>query len=194
MGGSPGHVIVGFTSAVLVMLIGTTLADGRSLFTRKDTRTEVAIGALKPGIGVVRDFKGHGYDNQFHPFAGCEDQKRLGKATEGTAFGALAFLSFSVIVNLLGAQSGKGVFGLASVACQALSGVLLLISFSCAAALYNEYYCDKEQLRHFYQLSYGIPFLAMACFLSFVNAGAIVATGSLSDADAPATEKVVDEE
>eukprot|EP00754_Rhynchopus_humris_P048991 Rhum_TRINITY_DN8119_c0_g10::Rhum_TRINITY_DN8119_c0_g10_i1::g.26390::m.26390 len=188
--GSVGHVSVGFASAVVCLLLAAAIADGQSMFAQKDSQRNYALqGISKQAIGLGWDNRGNTWDNILHPLHFCDEQKRMGQTIQGGSLLSLILLGFSVPLNLLGARSTSGTYGVVSLLCQALACVFLLIAWALGVALHERTYCGVK-LRHQYIMSYGIPFLVIGFVVTLVNVIGLVLTGSLKSQP----EELVEEE
>eukprot|EP01061_Rhynchopus_euleeides_P012020 TRINITY_DN2161_c0_g1_i2.p1 TRINITY_DN2161_c0_g1~~TRINITY_DN2161_c0_g1_i2.p1 ORF type:complete len:190 (+),score=69.92 TRINITY_DN2161_c0_g1_i2:68-637(+) len=178
--GSMGHVVAGVLGLVNFVFLCCVLGDGRSL---------VVASHGVAGIGAYHDYRGFGWsDNKaWLKGLGCTEHKDRGLAIEAFTFIALFFTAFAVLLNLLGAQSGKGTYGMISLGLNAANAVFLLIAFSLVASLYDESFgCDLVDISvsTWYDLNYGLPFMVLGFVFSLANVGALAAMGALSDAAA----------
>eukprot|EP01061_Rhynchopus_euleeides_P005666 TRINITY_DN1487_c0_g1_i1.p1 TRINITY_DN1487_c0_g1~~TRINITY_DN1487_c0_g1_i1.p1 ORF type:complete len:222 (+),score=96.30 TRINITY_DN1487_c0_g1_i1:61-666(+) len=196
MAGSIGHVAAGFISLFLTGFLAATMADGRSLLELKPSARSGNTVSDYAATGVFKDYKGYTWEHSDNPLRGCHDISERGQALVAFVFMATVFSGFSVICNLMGAQSGTGVFGMASAGLNGINFVWILIAMSLAASIYDESHCGGE-LKKTMDLGYALPFFVIALLLSLVNVGALVATGALgnssSEPPAGATEPAMEE-
>eukprot|EP01061_Rhynchopus_euleeides_P040646 TRINITY_DN6_c0_g1_i3.p3 TRINITY_DN6_c0_g1~~TRINITY_DN6_c0_g1_i3.p3 ORF type:complete len:198 (+),score=88.14 TRINITY_DN6_c0_g1_i3:70-663(+) len=190
MAGSMGHVVAGFLSLAVTVLLAVAMADGRSFVKAKHYELNIAAA------GVWKDFLGHPWEESKNILHSCDDFTDQAKALVAFAFMTCVFSGLSVLCNLLGLQSGKGMFGLASVGLNAVNFVFLVISIGLAGSLYEETFCGTITLSDGYDLVYALPFLVVAAVVSLLNLGALFAMGATKDVAAPtqgATEPTAEE-
>ena len=180
----------------LAIFLSCAIADGRSYLELKESKRsaiEAAPGNYA-GVGVWKDYLGHAFENSLNLASGCSDREELTQTLAGFVFMPTLLSGVAVICNLMGLQSGKGLFGTVAAAINGFNFVCLIIVMSIASALYNETYCDLK-LSDLFDLHYALPFVVVAVVLSIVNIVVLVATGAMRDEAGPvnATEPVVEE-
>ena len=189
MGGSIAHVIGGFLASLCSAFLHLALSDGRSVVvTRASSEALIASTPLgaKYGVGVFHDSKGYKWEEEEHGVYGCDEKRRLGYVAVSFAFVALVANALLVLLHLFGAQRGGRRLGLAALAGHAVSFVSLAIVIGAASALYDREYCGSAVKEHF-ELTYGIPFVALGMIVAVLNSVLLFATGSLKEDDEAAT-------
>ena len=141
-----GHVVAGFFSLLIVVGVIAALTDGRSLITNDSHQHDDFLvrhtGTGSYGMGVGKDTNGRVWHNEHHftQILGCGTHRRLGQNTFGFSVISLVFAFFTVVLTLLGARTGKGLWGTIAVVTSAALAVFLIINVALSAAFYNESY------------------------------------------------------
>ena len=149
--GAIGHVVSGVFSLLIVVGVAAMLADGRSLVRAENNigdRLYLATTQGDPyyGIGMLKDSHGRLWvnENHFVNARDCETHKKLGQTSGGFSVMTIVFAVLTVLCNLLGRNTGKGLFGLAAMGLSAGMMLCTLIGFSTAGAFYDKSYeCDN---------------------------------------------------
>ena len=144
MANAVGHVLSGFFAMLILSAIATLLGDGRSLLkasnaVAKRLELQKEVGDSRYGIGLVKDSNGRLWTNDNHLMSryGCDEHKGLGQASLGFAISTLLLSIMTVVVNLVGAKTGKARFGYLAIGLSFSMAILLGLSFALAGAFYD---------------------------------------------------------
>eukprot|EP00754_Rhynchopus_humris_P025810 Rhum_TRINITY_DN14968_c0_g1::Rhum_TRINITY_DN14968_c0_g1_i2::g.130363::m.130363 len=192
---SIGHVLVGASSMLGAMLLLIAMADGRSLFVQRDTETELHVERImyRAGVGIVLDNNGHGWHDRQHELFGCDAKEHMGNVIMAFSFITLGMLCVSLFVNLIGASSTKGLFGMVSLVCQVAAALFLLVTLAVGTSLYDRYYCGTRVKAKFH-MSYGLWYVLCLFLQTIFNAVVLVVTGALKGDEAKAVDLDVEME
>ena len=174
------------------------LSDGRSFVIRKNTvdlpdGVNLTSGPLQYetfGMGIFQDIFGETWENADHIFNTCDDHRERGMAMMAFVFIALVISFGTSVANILGAQSGKGVFGSVAIITNIFQTICSIVSLSLAASIFDESFsCDiystqKDlRLKDIVVVNYAIPFLALGGFFSLVSAVVLYITEANHNSD-----------
>ena len=187
---SMGHVIAGFVSLTTAVFLGVAMADGQSFALRKTSQWDAGATETTPssysGLGLWKDYTGHSWENALNLVYDCNERRILGRTIAPFVFIPCALSMISLLCNLLGLQSGKGLYGLVAVLISGFNFVFLCVALGCGAALYNDSYCAPStaeiRLKDFYDLEYGLPLVVLCIFFALLNIVVLVFTGTMKDA------------
>ena len=182
MAGSMGHVVAGFMTLISIVFLTASLADGQSLMRLKESqRSGNDVATDYAGFGLWKDYTGHAWENDLNGMHDCDDREELAQTMAGFSLMALLFMVASLVSNLVGLQGGDGVFGIVSMAMNALVFLFSLLAMSMAVAIFDESYCGTE-MKDTYTLHYAVPLFVMILVICILNIIVLAATGASKDA------------
>ena len=141
----------GVFTMLIVAALSTILGDGRSLLKASEKVDQriilgTAVGDNRYGIGMIKDSNGRLWTNDHHlsQIWGCDEHIQMAQAACGLSIATLVFAVGTLICNLRGSQTGKGLYGTLAAGLSAGMCVFLLISFILTGAVYTVSYSCKE--------------------------------------------------
>ena len=165
-----------------VVFLTACIADGQSLMRLKDSqRSGNDVATDYAGFGLWKDYTGHSWESDLNGMHACDDRHEIGQTMAGFALMALIFAGLAVMCNLMGLQSGRGVFGFAAAGLNVLVFVFAVMTMALAGALFDQEYCDVES-KDDYDLHYALPMLVFVVVFALAGVGALVAMGAMKDA------------
>eukprot|EP01061_Rhynchopus_euleeides_P020690 TRINITY_DN33602_c0_g2_i1.p1 TRINITY_DN33602_c0_g2~~TRINITY_DN33602_c0_g2_i1.p1 ORF type:complete len:249 (+),score=93.29 TRINITY_DN33602_c0_g2_i1:48-794(+) len=193
--GSIGHVFSGFFASAACFMLTASLTDGQSFAKRKNPGDITWNGSLSGviakedyGIGLYHDVYGQKWEDRQHYLHSCSEYEDRGLAMFSFAVLGLICAAFTALFNLLGAQSGNPMFGLAAVGSNAALAVFLVIAVSLAASIYDEVldcFGSTFRVKDVMDVNYAMPFMSIAGFFAVVSILVLFVTEATTSSESP---------